>query len=71
MQCIVFLFELADLFGEVLVSELKNDCLIRSLLKEPASRTPVWMMRQAGRHMPEYRKLRRKAGDFMSLCRDA
>jgi uroporphyrinogen decarboxylase len=66
----VFLFGSADLFGVGLVSELKNDCLIRSLLKEPASRTPVWMMRQAGRHLPEYRKLRRKAGDFMSLCRD-
>ena len=66
----MFLFGSADLFGVGLVSELKNDCLIRSLLKEPASRTPVWMMRQAGRHLPEYRKLRRKAGDFMSLCRD-
>ena len=52
------------------MSELKNDCLIKSLMKEPTTRTPVWIMRQAGRHLPEYRDLRSQAGDFMSLCQN-
>jgi len=47
---------------------LKNDVLIRALLRQPVSRTPVWIMRQAGRYLPEYRAVREKAGDFMSLC---
>lgn len=47
---------------------LKNDLLIRSLLRQPVARTPVWIMRQAGRYLPEYRALREQAGDFMSLC---
>jgi len=49
---------------------LKNDLLIRALLRKPVPRTPVWIMRQAGRYLPEYRALREKAGDFMSLCRN-
>jgi uroporphyrinogen decarboxylase len=51
------------------VSALENDLLLRALLREPVPRTPVWIMRQAGRYLPEYRATREQAGDFMSLCR--
>jgi uroporphyrinogen decarboxylase len=51
-----------------MTTELKNDLLIRALLRKPVSRTPVWIMRQAGRYLPEYRAVREKAGDFMSVC---
>ena len=52
------------------MTELKNDLLIRALLRQPVPRTPVWIMRQAGRYLPEYREVRAQAGDFMSLCRN-
>lgn len=48
---------------------LKNDRLIRALLRQPVDTTPIWIMRQAGRYLPEYRATRERAGDFMSLCR--
>ncbi|SJN34485.1 uroporphyrinogen decarboxylase [Psychrobacter sp. JB385] len=49
---------------------LKNDRLLRALRFESIDTTPVWMMRQAGRYLPEYKATRAEAGDFMSLCKD-
>jgi uroporphyrinogen decarboxylase len=51
--------------------QLKNDRYLRALLKQPIDVTPVWMMRQAGRYLPEYKATRAQAGDFMSLCKNA
>jgi len=50
------------------MTELKNDRFLKALLKQPVDRTPVWMMRQAGRYLPEYREVRKQAGSFMDLC---
>jgi len=47
---------------------LKNDTFIRALLKQPVEYTPIWMMRQAGRYLPEYRQVREQAGSFLDLC---
>jgi len=50
------------------MAELKNDLLLRALCREPVERTPVWIMRQAGRYLPEYLRTRSEAGSFMNLC---
>jgi len=47
---------------------LKNDLFIRALKQQSVTRTPIWLMRQAGRYLPEYRQLRQEAGSFMQLC---
>ncbi|RDX36031.1 uroporphyrinogen decarboxylase [Kangiella sp. HD9-110m-PIT-SAG07] len=47
---------------------LENDRYIKATLQQETDRTPVWMMRQAGRYLPEYRELRAEAGSFMDLC---
>ncbi|VEA49228.1 uroporphyrinogen decarboxylase [Salmonella enterica subsp. arizonae] len=53
------------------MTELKNDRYLRALLRQSVDVTPVWMMRQAGRYLPEYKATRAQAGDFMSLCKNA
>ncbi len=50
------------------MKKLDNDCFLKALLRQPTERTPIWMMRQAGRYLPEYRAVRQKAGSFMNLC---
>jgi len=51
------------------MTELKNDLYLRVLRGEKVERTPIWVMRQAGRYLPEYRATRAQAGDFLTLCK--
>lgn len=48
---------------------LKNDRLLRALRQQPTDRTPVWLMRQAGRYLPEYREVRKRAGSFLAMAK--
>ena len=52
------------------MTKLKNDTFLRALLKQPVPYTPIWIMRQAGRYLPEYNQTRQRAGDFLSLCKN-
>jgi uroporphyrinogen decarboxylase len=52
------------------MTQFKNDNFLKALYREPTPYTPIWMMRQAGRYLPEYRATRQKAGDFLSLCKN-
>ncbi len=47
-----------------------NDCFLRALLRQPTEHTPIWLMRQAGRYLPEYCETRRRAGSFLQLCKN-
>jgi uroporphyrinogen decarboxylase len=49
--------------------KLKNDTFLRALLRQPTDYTPLWMMRQAGRYLPEYCATRKRAGSFLNLCK--
>lgn len=51
------------------MSALKNDNFLRALARQPVTRQPIWLMRQAGRYLPEYRALRKQAGNFLTLCK--
>src|ERR671910_1457882 len=50
--------------------KLENDTFIRALLRQPTPYTPVWVMRQAGRYLPEYNATRRRAGSFLALAKN-
>ena len=52
------------------MTHLKNDTFLRALLRQPTEYTPVWMMRQAGRYLPEYNETRKRAGSFLQLCKN-
>jgi len=52
------------------MAKLKNDTLIRALLRQPTPHTPVWLMRQAGRYLPEYNQTRARAGSFLALAKN-
>lgn len=52
------------------MAELQNDRFLRALLRQPVDTTPIWIMRQAGRYLPEYRATRSRAGSFMDLCKN-
>jgi uroporphyrinogen decarboxylase len=52
------------------MSSLQNDTFLRALMREPVDYTPLWIMRQAGRYLPEYNATRAQAGDFLALCKN-
>jgi len=52
------------------VTRPRNDNFLRALLREPTDHTPIWLMRQAGRYLPEYCETRKRAGNFLQLCKN-
>ena len=52
------------------MSELQSDRFLKALLRQPVDATPIWVMRQAGRYLPEYRATRARAGSFLDLCKN-
>lgn len=50
--------------------DLSNSLFMRAIARQPIPRAPIWLMRQAGRYLPEYQQTRRRAGDFLSLCKN-
>lgn len=52
------------------MTRLQNDTFLRALMRQPTEYTPVWLMRQAGRYLPEYCETRRRAGSFLDLCKN-
>src|SRR5205823_8510189 len=50
-------------------ADLKNDTLLRSLARQPTEHTPIWLMRQAGRYLPEYNATRARAGSYLALAK--
>jgi uroporphyrinogen decarboxylase len=52
------------------MNQIQNDNFLRALMRQPTDYTPVWMMRQAGRYLPEYRESRKTAGSFLQLCKN-
>ncbi|NMF87924.1 uroporphyrinogen decarboxylase [Aromatoleum petrolei] len=51
------------------MTRLQNDTFLRALLRQPTEYTPLWLMRQAGRYLPEYCETRKRAGSFLNLCK--
>jgi uroporphyrinogen decarboxylase len=57
-------------FAAAARSPMKNDTFLRALLRQPTDHTPIWLMRQAGRYLPEYQATRKRAGSFLALCKN-
>ncbi|MEA3117333.1 MAG: uroporphyrinogen decarboxylase, partial [Paraburkholderia sp.] len=60
----------SPLSATILASTLINDTFLRALLRQPTDYTPVWLMRQAGRYLPEYNATRARAGSFLGLAQN-
>ena len=56
--------------SRTMLKPLSNDTFLRALRREPTDYTPIWLMRQAGRYLPEYNATRKRAGSFLALCKN-